>query len=1143
MQFFNKYFCATLIGVAFMAANVKGQTKLDKPLVSFHSPDVTGLGKYAEFPTDLSTGVKQISIPVFTLKTRSVPVDIQLSYHAGGIQADQESSIVGLGWTLIAGGEIIRSVQGLPDESENGFLKTGKILPNINTIDLDLVLGGRTVTDTSYLGKDYMNLKDGQPDIYYLKAPGLNAQFTVNNNGEFITNNHEPIKISFDKTNGVFIVYDKVGNQYRFGKSLDNIEARETTRVENTVSNDEPSTNIDPDIQAILPYVSSWKLTEIISANGADVIKFSYNSYRYTDYKRSSEIATDMNTVFENPIDQKGIYHKMNMKYFARTDITNLILKEITYRTNKIQFIGASDRKDIMDTGYTTPRLSGIKVLDGIMVMHEFKLDNDAYFDRTGASHPIVGSLPIPQRNFKSLKLIGFTELDPVKQNHKIYKFEYDDTPLPPLHYTNSVDFWGFYNGKSNSSLIPNNFYSAASTSKPIFNGDNRKSDFNYMKAAVLTKITYPSGGSSVFEYEANNYQVENGGIQYRETTKNVNVYAINWKNPSIVCEDNPELLNAGQKMTYEFTANENIINSGQDAGKLIVRFSDYSILPNYLLLPEAKITNLTKNTFQKFQHSASDKSSPKNYYSDIIIYKGDQYKVELDLHNVTGSMQGLCGNPSIEFYLTYKYLEEIVTGISEPVVAGGLRIKKQINYNNNSEVTDTEEYAYFYKGKLGGKLMRDIGQYFNYKDQLYYDLESRASLLKTIQFSSNSTVALGMNNGNPVFYDKVTVFKETNGVKNGWKENYFDQGYSYRVSMAPGKYPYDNVAFPNWGKGELIKERVYAITDGNERLLEEKQIDYSQFQVDQIKNFVVDELGPQYEAYFKTSSLEYYTLNSRRYYVQNNFETIGSRQPVATVEKKFNYDVNGVLRDSSIVQKAMSYNQYRDLSNISYLASSGKRFDRAYKYSGDLNSLLPNNKLSLPIQEEVLVDKKAVEGTIFTRLTNGDIERVYKFISLTPQLPSNFSDFNSIPSNYIKEDSYIYYPNGTIKTIESKNNPTVTYLWGYGGQYPIAEIRNATYAEVALVLTQATIDNLNSSQTESSMETLIKNAADKLRTELPKAMVTSFTYKPLVGMTSKTDPRGIKETFTYDGMQRLQAILDHLNNVSKSFDYHYRSN
>lgn len=74
-------------------------------------------------------------------------------------------------------------------------------------------------------------------------------------------------------------------------------------------------------------------------------------------------------------------------------------------------------------------------------------------------------------------------------------------------------------------------------------------------------------------------------------------------------------------------------------------------------------------------------------------------------------------------------------------------------------------------------------------------------------------------------------------------------------------------------------------------------------------------------------------------------------------------------------------------------------------------------------------------------------------------------------------------------------------------------------------------------------METLINNAAAKLRNSLPQAMVSSYTYRPLVGMTSKTDARGIKETYKYDDMQRLQAILDHLNYVNKAIDYHYRPN
>ncbi|MCW8309615.1 hypothetical protein K7A41_00030, partial [Sphingobacterium sp. InxBP1] len=136
------------------------------------------------------------------------------------------------------------------------------------------------------------------------------------------------------------------------------------------------------------------------------------------------------------------------------------------------------------------------------------------------------------------------------------------------------------------------------------------------------------------------------------------------------------------------------------------------------------------------------------------------------------------------------------------------------------------------------------------------------------------------------------------------------------------------------------------------------------------------------------------------------------------------------------------------------------------------------------------------------------------------------------------------YNSNGRPQELKKREEATAVYLWGYGGQYPIAEIRNATYAQVDSVLTKAAIDNLNvSTHSEATMETLIKNAADKLRAGLPNAMVTSYTYKPLVGMTSKTDPRGIKESYTYDGMQRLQAILDHLNQVNRAFDYHYRPN
>lgn len=136
---------------------------------------------------------------------------------------------------------------------------------------------------------------------------------------------------------------------------------------------------------------------------------------------------------------------------------------------------------------------------------------------------------------------------------------------------------------------------------------------------------------------------------------------------------------------------------------------------------------------------------------------------------------------------------------------------------------------------------------------------------------------------------------------------------------------------------------------------------------------------------------------------------------------------------------------------------------------------------------------------------------------------------------NFLARDVF-----GNPLHIKKNTERDVVYLWGYRNQYPIAQIENATYAQVEIMLTKATIDALNLPLVS---DTAIEIAMNKLRTGLPQAMVTSYTYRPLVGMTSMTDPRGIKVTYRYDGMQRLQTVLDHLSQINRSFDYHYRSN
>src|SRR5690606_19671137 len=89
------------------------------------SPNAEGLARYVEYPVDKSSGALNLSIPIHTIKIRGFELPISLDYHTGGIKVDQQSTSVGLGWVLNAGGLITRTVQGTyPDERPNGYLTT-----------------------------------------------------------------------------------------------------------------------------------------------------------------------------------------------------------------------------------------------------------------------------------------------------------------------------------------------------------------------------------------------------------------------------------------------------------------------------------------------------------------------------------------------------------------------------------------------------------------------------------------------------------------------------------------------------------------------------------------------------------------------------------------------------------------------------------------------------------------------------------------------------------------------------------------------------------------------------------------------------------------------------------------------------------
>ena len=141
-------------------------------------------------------------------------------------------------------------------------------------------------------------------------------------------------------------------------------------------------------------------------------------------------------------------------------------------------------------------------------------------------------------------------------------------------------------------------------------------------------------------------------------------------------------------------------------------------------------------------------------------------------------------------------------------------------------------------------------------------------------------------------------------------------------------------------------------------------------------------------------------------------------------------------------------------------------------------------------------------------------------------------------------EISYKYDNKGNVVEVRLIQSNTVTaYLWSYTQQYPIAQIEGIDYAQVRSVLTDDFINNVAKAEQPSDND--MQTIRNEIQASHPDALVTTYTHKPLVGISSITDPRGITTYYNYDAFGRLREV--HLmengqKQILQAYDYQYRT-
>jgi RHS repeat-associated protein len=430
------------------------------------SPQAAATERYGNYPVDYSTGVPEISIPIFDVRVGEYTLPVTLVYHASGIKVQEIASPVGLGWTINAGGIVSRQLKGTTDVVSDGKLQ----LTYSSEHEIDSVMNAGRWSNYYWHRLAHAGQGDTESDRYTYSLNGNGGVFrycTTDNAMHTIP--HSDVRIE-NLSSGGFLITDTDGTKYYFGQ---------------------PEENSD-NLAGTLTAVTTWYVTRIEAVSSQNVIEFEYvrgatpcATYVYQMNNRGDTYELKDDT--PGPQLEENLYGQDTYQTYGANNHYTVLLKTIKWAGNTITFTYAQDRQECFGK---LDRLTDITVknCNGTTVRRVVP-DNDHY----------SGSGTYDKR----MMLQGLTVKGATDDGAQSYGFAYNSTPLPNYVVVGHdirchEDYWGYYNGKSCDSWIPSSIYDGRAVS------NNRTPSENDMKACTLESITHPTGGRTEFKMEAN---------------------------------------------------------------------------------------------------------------------------------------------------------------------------------------------------------------------------------------------------------------------------------------------------------------------------------------------------------------------------------------------------------------------------------------------------------------------------------------------------------------------------------------------------------------------------------------------------------------------------------------------------------------
>ncbi|WP_417875062.1 RHS repeat domain-containing protein [Xanthomarina gelatinilytica] len=221
------------------------------------------------------------------------------------------------------------------------------------------------------------------------------------------------------------------------------------------------------------------------------------------------------------------------------------------------------------------------------------------------------------------------------------------------------------------------------------------------------------------------------------------------------------------------------------------------------------------------------------------------------------------------------------------------------------------------------------------------------------------------------------------------------------------------------------------------------------------------------------------------------------------------------------------------DLNSLPGIALSSTEFSSFYRLKAQYHQ----------IKEPIQIDEFLINNGELAQLSSK--RKLYRN-RYTLTVPSKIS----LAKRYsILEDVVVFHDTDTYGNpveVSKADGTSIYYIWGYNKTKPIAKIENFTvsqsYPIYSLIETAINASNLDIG-TMAQENTLRAALADiQTHASLKNAQMTYFTYDPLIGVTSVTDPKGYTIYYEYDDFQRLKLVKDASGHLLSEYKTNFKN-